>query len=207
MEVDQRRSIRGELTYGGRSDESLLMEVDQTRARKLNRRCILKWRRRCILEWWDWKERPSYPLAEKKMYVDVDKLTEDNRWSENLPDNLVEMVMKRLSLVDSIRYVAVCTSWRSVSSQWFQRATRISWLMRAVNVTPHSGCSSKRWSVDGWLIMTEFSRPYVLRNYFFNPMTGARLMLPPLEGAIPWDSVAYSDPNCSDCIVACSNYI
>lgn len=37
-------------------------------------------------------------------------------------------------------------------------------------------------SVGGWLIMTEFSRPYVWRNYFFNLMTGAQFMLPPHGG-------------------------
>ncbi|KAK9921087.1 hypothetical protein M0R45_029616 [Rubus argutus] len=80
------------------------------------------------------------------MYVDVDKLTKDNRWSEHLPDDLVEMVVKRISLVDSIRFDAVCTSWRSVSSQWFQRATRVPWLMRAVKFLDSTSVQYKFYS-------------------------------------------------------------
>lgn len=53
-----------------------------------------------------------------------------NRWSEHLPDDL--MIEKRLSLIDSLRFSAVCPSWRSELSQWCQRATEIPWILKCV---------------------------------------------------------------------------
>ncbi|XP_024190336.1 F-box/kelch-repeat protein At3g18720-like [Rosa chinensis] len=55
-----------------------------------------------------------------------------NRWSKHLPDELIEMIVKRLPLVDSVRFAAVCPSWRSVSSQCFQRVTRLPWLLKSI---------------------------------------------------------------------------
>ncbi|PRQ44165.1 putative F-box domain-containing protein [Rosa chinensis] len=61
-------------------------------------------------------------------------MDDHNRWSKHLPDILIEMIVKRLTLVDSIRFAAVCPSWRSVSSQWSQRVTRLPWLLDSTEI-------------------------------------------------------------------------
>nr|XP_011468152.1 PREDICTED: uncharacterized protein LOC105352524 [Fragaria vesca subsp. vesca] len=42
------------------------------------------------------------------------------------------MLMKRLSLIDSLKFSAVCTSWRRASSKWCQRATLFPWILKRV---------------------------------------------------------------------------
>lgn len=158
---------------------------------------------------------------------------DENRWSEHLPDDLIEMLVKRLSLVDSLKFSAVCTSWRRISSQWFQRATRIPWILKQIQsvdsttancslYSPSEDCvynlkfpkattdtsyyMSFLGAIDGHLIMSEHkwlkTMPLARSiNYLLNPITGARIMLPPLS-EVPMISVASSNPRCSECIVA-----
>ncbi|KAL6138168.1 hypothetical protein ACLB2K_063453 [Fragaria x ananassa] len=157
----------------------------------------------------------------------------NSRWSKHLPDELIEMIVKRLTLVDSIRFAAVCSTWRSVSSQWFQRVTRLPWLLKSVEILdskttvnyslysvsedtaydlkfPSESASSDEilctGSANGWLIMSECcDEPITCTNYLLNPMTGDRIKLPQVTGFFPHVSTASSDPRSPDCIVATKN--
>ncbi|KAL6145394.1 hypothetical protein ACLB2K_056082 [Fragaria x ananassa] len=113
------------------------------------------------------------------------------------------MILKRLTLVDSIRFAAVCSTWKSVSSQWLQRATRLPWLLRSswfldsetVNYSlyspsedtvydlkfPSASRSSNEilcsGSVHGWLIMSEWTK-----KQRFCDITAINYFLNPMTG-------------------------
>ncbi|KAL6145386.1 hypothetical protein ACLB2K_056074 [Fragaria x ananassa] len=133
-------------------------------------------------------------------------------WSKHLPDELIEIIVKRLTLVDSIRFAAVCSLWRRVSSQWFQRVTRLPWLLKktrfldseTVNYSLYSPSEDTDYdlkfpsasrsnlircsgSIDGWLIMSEWTKKVTSYttsiNYFLNPITTSiNYFLNPMTG-------------------------
>ncbi|KAM5572306.1 hypothetical protein ABKV19_012390 [Rosa sericea] len=172
----------------------------------------------------------------------------DDRWSKHLPHELVDMIVKRLGLVDSKTFAAVCSSWRSVTmaSQWL--ATQFPCILQSL---PYEDCSAgtscyslyspgedraannlkfPKEIVDrdgmapycsgcfgSWLIIAEHSRqPKKAKSYFFNPVSGARIALPPhtnrsffvRDDETGWNekvvvkTVASSDPTDPNCIVA-----
>ncbi|KAL6205099.1 hypothetical protein ACLB2K_022363 [Fragaria x ananassa] len=165
----------------------------------------------------------------------------DDRWSKDLPYELVDMIVKRLWLFDSISCTAVCSSWRLV---WKRRLeTSFPFILQSVpyqdyyslyspaedratnnlrfpkGVVDRDGmapyCSS---SCNSWLIIAEHSseQPQTARNYFFNPVSGARIALPPHSNPsffvrddrthrhkkVFVKTVASSDPTDPNCIVA-----
>ncbi|KAL6141518.1 hypothetical protein ACLB2K_059806 [Fragaria x ananassa] len=160
------------------------------------------------------------------------QVDDDDRWSKHLLDEVIEMTVKRLTLVDSIRFAAVCPSWRRVSTQWIQRVTRLPWLLKTVefldsetvNYSLYSpsediaydlkfprenACSEDilcSGSTNGWLIMSEYCHdPIRCTNYLLNPITGDRIKLPQVTGFIPHVSTASADPRSPDCIVTTKN--
>ncbi|XP_004293152.1 PREDICTED: uncharacterized protein LOC101312992 [Fragaria vesca subsp. vesca] len=165
----------------------------------------------------------------------------DDRWSKDLPYELVDMIVKRLWLFDSISCTAVCSSWRLV---WKRRLeTSFPFILQSVpyqdyyslyspaedratnnlrfpkGVVDRDGmapyCSG---SCNSWLIIAEHSseQPQTARNYFFNPVSGARIALPPHSNPsffvrddrtrrhkkVFVKTVASSDPTDPNCIVA-----
>nr|XP_011463936.1 PREDICTED: uncharacterized protein LOC105351434 [Fragaria vesca subsp. vesca] len=129
----------------------------------------------------------------------------DDRWSKDLAHELVDMIVKRLCLFDSISCTAVCSSWRLVWKRRFgnqfpfilrsfpyqsyyslyspgeDRATNNLRFPKGVvdrdGTAPY--CSG---SCGGWLIIAEHNsqpHPKPARSYFFNQVSGARIALPP----------------------------
>ncbi|XP_024171495.1 F-box/kelch-repeat protein At3g18720-like [Rosa chinensis] len=172
----------------------------------------------------------------------------DDRWSKHLPRELADMIVKRLGLVDSKTFAAVCSSWRSVTmaSQWL--ATQFPCSLQSL---PYEACSAgtpcyslyspcedraannlkfPKEIVDrdgmasycsgcfgSWLIIAEHRHnPKTAKSYFFNPVSGACIALPPhrnrsffvRDDETGWNekvvvkTVASSDPTYPNCIVA-----
>ncbi|XP_004300840.1 PREDICTED: uncharacterized protein LOC101299386 [Fragaria vesca subsp. vesca] len=165
----------------------------------------------------------------------------DDRWSKDLAHELVDMIVKRLCLFDSISCTAVCSSWRLVWKRRFgnqfpfilrsfpyqsyyslyspgeDRATNNLRFPKGVLVDCRCTASYCSGSYGSWLIIAEHSQhPKSARSYFFNPLSGARIALPPhlnpsffvRDDETDWDekfivkTVASSDPTDPNCIVA-----
>ncbi|KAL6174779.1 hypothetical protein ACLB2K_051425 [Fragaria x ananassa] len=165
----------------------------------------------------------------------------DDRWSKDLPHELVDMIVKRLWLFDSISCTAVCSSWRLVWKRRFgnqfpfilrslpyqsyyslyspgeDRATNNLRFPKGVLVDCHGTASYCSGSYGSWLIFAEHSQhPKSARSYFFNPLSGAGIALPPhsnpsfflrddetgCDEKVIVKTVASSDPTDPNCIVA-----
>ncbi|KAK9289120.1 hypothetical protein L1049_017593 [Liquidambar formosana] len=148
-------------------------------------------------------------------------LSSSSRWSDHLPEEVMELILQRLCLNDYLRFSAVCSSWRSVvakaiSNKRCRPTPHFPLIMFGVfayknlNARFLDLCDKGRvsmpcrenlygryccGSVEGWLILTDgfmwrpegffnFWSPSSLfkfemvNNYFFNPVTGAKVMLP-----------------------------
>ncbi|XP_038971806.1 probable F-box protein At1g44080 [Phoenix dactylifera] len=125
-----------------------------------------------------------------------------SRWSELLPDELLDLIVKKLTRAsDYLRFRCVCKSWRSVA--------------KPTNLSPHLPLLMLRYhpSTDrrsvlsvsarqirtlsipelvnkvilaasrGWLLLLDVA-PADGRLFLLNPLTGSEIQLPPTDGFI-----------------------
>ncbi|KAL6136402.1 hypothetical protein ACLB2K_061697 [Fragaria x ananassa] len=158
---------------------------------------------------------------------------EESRWSNNLPEEILDLVLQWLCIQDYVRCRSVCLSWRGIIDMAIARkcirpAPQLPWLvLRAHRLCLKDTCflslsDQKTYkpnpthmnrfncvgSIEGWLVMVDNAgwhpeafmnlwslepwsffihrrySAYTTVNYFFNPVSGARVMLPS-QSAIP----------------------
>jgi hypothetical protein len=172
--------------------------------------------------------------------VGLEKCEKENIMLTNLPDDVLELIMKRLSLNDCLALRAICRSCRKTISnaienkhcchlpeipQVFLLSKNSSFFynLSKKSMHHHLGTSPRRLSiicigsVEGWLIMSDYSEKGFEKCFFLNPVTDVRIMIPsklslPTYSSIQGDRppclrkmVASSKPNCdgsSDCYLA-----
>ncbi|XP_061376068.1 uncharacterized protein LOC133318126 [Gastrolobium bilobum] len=154
----------------------------------------------------------------------------------SLPDDIMELIMKRLCLKDCLGLREICTPWRDTvanaiankhchplpelplivvkykeSSTVFRlRTERLLYTKRPL----FEKMQSIRGSVEGWMIVSEYSNVGSLTIFFFNPVTNARVFVPsvlnfPSNSPLQADKllmkkmVASSKPDCLDCFLVC----
>ncbi|XP_020236903.1 F-box/kelch-repeat protein At1g57790 [Cajanus cajan] len=134
-------------------------------------------------------------------------------WSD-LPTELLESILSRLSLDDNVRASVVCKSWHSVATavcvvipspwlmyfpkfdDWYEFYDPVKRKTYSIELSELSGarvCYTK----DGWLLLY---RPRTHSVFFFNPFTQEIIKLPRFE--MSYQIVAFScAPTSSDCIL------
>lgn len=124
---------------------------------------------------------------------------EEERWSSQLPYDIMQLILQRLPLSDYLRCREVCLSWRAVIDP---HPHQLPWLLlhsehiffvkdgcfvidqRKISTHKSNTSVIRRecvGSIKGWLIMVtlETGRYDTLSCYFFlNPISGARVELP-----------------------------
>ncbi|XP_004305821.1 PREDICTED: uncharacterized protein LOC101311213 [Fragaria vesca subsp. vesca] len=151
------------------------------------------------------------------------------RWSEQLPDEIMHLFLERLCISDYLHCRQVCRSWRNAvrratASKCCRPAVELPWLVpdgkygfnlsnkKIVKGKPKSRLyQTKIWqycvgSIEGWLIVVKHIDGEHNNISFLNPVSRARVMLPPRSidiGFFYRKVVASTAPTSSQCIVAC----
>ncbi|KAJ3703222.1 hypothetical protein LUZ61_006927 [Rhynchospora tenuis] len=148
---------------------------------------------------------------------DENKVVVSRQWNE-LPIELLELLLLRLSFVDCLRLPSVCKGWSKASSS-IQKGKVWPWLMHLPNIKYRSYkffdpfyCKeytfkndalnasdhlALRFSKDGWVVVTEGNN----RVFILNPSTAQVIKLPCLEKYI-FDSISFmSVPTSPDFVV------
>ncbi|KAL6140493.1 hypothetical protein ACLB2K_058792 [Fragaria x ananassa] len=152
------------------------------------------------------------------------------RWSEQLPEEIMHLFLERLCISDYLHCRQVCRSWRkavrrAIASKCCRPATELPWLVpddiyafnlsdkKIVKGKPKSLLYQMKisqrcvGSIEGWLIVVR--KVYGEHNNisFLNPVSRARVMLPPISSWLTDFSyrkvVASTVPTSLQCIVAC----
>jgi len=153
---------------------------------------------------------------------------EENNILTNLPVDVLELIMKRLHLKDYLGLRATCRSCRKTVSNFIEnkrcchlhglplvflksKKSRFLYSLSTKSVhrirTPQLGRNNKcLGSVEGWLIVGDFSEKGFAKFFFSNPVTEVRITIPsklPLPSSAQCDGilpvrkmVASSNPNC-----------
>ncbi|CAN6220147.1 unnamed protein product [Urochloa humidicola] len=122
-------------------------------------------------------------------------------WAD-LPRDLLESILARLTVPDRLRFPAVCTAWHSATTSLSSAAAPLSpWLMLPCNPTARRGGGDAKFlslaegrayaipqpppaasdrlvigsSPDGWLVIADAHSEL----HLLNPVTGAQVPLPP----------------------------
>lgn len=147
--------------------------------------------------------------TEKKKELEEEQQT----WSE-LPTDLLELIISRLTLMENIRTSAVCKRWLSVAIS-VRVVNKPPWLMyfpkfgdlfefydpskrKTYSIElPELHGSRVCYTKDGWLLLY---KPRTQRVLFFNPFTRELIKLPRFE--MTYQIVAFSSsPKSPECIV------
>ncbi|RDX83872.1 F-box protein, partial [Mucuna pruriens] len=134
-------------------------------------------------------------------------------WSD-LPTELLELILSRLSLDDNIRASVVCKRWHSAATSvcvvnqspwlmyfpkfgdWYEFYDPVQRKTYSIELPELSG-SRVCYTKDGWLLLY---RPRTHRMFFFNPFTQEIIKLPRFE--MSYQIVAFScAPTSSDCVL------
>ena len=134
-------------------------------------------------------------------------------WSD-LPTELLELIVSRLTLEDNVRVSVVCKRWHSVAIS-VRVVNQSPWLMyfpKSGNLyefydpslrkthsieLPELNGSRVCYTKDGWLLLY---RPRSHRMFFFNPFTREVIKLPRFE--LTYQIVAFScAPTSTSCIL------
>ncbi|KAH6837807.1 hypothetical protein C2S53_013967 [Perilla frutescens var. hirtella] len=150
----------------------------------------------------------------KRMQKSVAEIVQDNYTYSELPTELMELILSKLNLKDSIRASAVCKKWLAVATS-LRKPINAPWLMSF----PKSGewyqffdPSSRRmyyaeypelhgsricYAKDSWLLAF---KPRTRCVFFFQPYTRALIKLPKQQSAL--DNMAFSAaPTSSSCVL------
>lgn len=144
---------------------------------------------------------------------DNNKEVEQQTWSE-LPIELIELIMKHLTLRDNVRASVVCKRWNlaALSVRVVNQSPCLMYFPKFGNLyefydpsrnktycieLPELQGSRVCYSKDGWLLQY---KPTAYRVFFFNPFTRELIKLPRFE--LTYQIVAFScAPTSSNCIV------
>lgn len=155
---------------------------------------------------------------------------ENITWTQ-LPEDILEQIMKRLSISDWLRLRAVCSTLRDTVAnaiankhchplpelpqvflqadkdmRFFSLGTGLEHYPKTQILEQNQVCHG---SIEGWLIVSEYVERSSMTISFFNPVTSARVFVPP-QLYFPTNSplkddklflgkmVASSTPDCSD---------
>ncbi|BFG13898.1 hypothetical protein CerSpe_001720 [Prunus speciosa] len=154
-----------------------------------------------------------------------------SKWSKQVPDDIMQSVLQKLSIFDFFRCRSVCRSWRdsvdrAISSKRCRPAPQLPWLFcsrdRAflsyceyepksykLNLPSDDAHDEYVGSIEGWLMRVDGTGSIIT---LLNPISGGRVILPPCKHELTAASfisklVASSVPSppslpCT-CIVAC----
>ncbi|XP_004304939.1 PREDICTED: uncharacterized protein LOC101301895 [Fragaria vesca subsp. vesca] len=180
-------------------------------------------------------------LIRRKFYTGKRYNSEEGGWIEQLPDDVMQLILQRLPLSDYLNCRDVSRCWRAAinNKRWLPAPHQLPWLVVSscigrdmlasyikidddddlrINVShqktwkvktdPPADCYCAG-SVEGWLIITT-SRSYVERFFFWNPVSGARVMLPTHHSSLgrfpKVKVVASSVPTTTECYVSCLHF-
>ncbi|XP_061346553.1 uncharacterized protein LOC133292193 [Gastrolobium bilobum] len=123
----------------------------------------------------------------------------NSRWA-NLPDDVLELIMKRLSLKDYLGLRAICSPWRAtVANAILNKHCHPLPELPLVVLNSHESYTffnlrterllcpktplfknmqTFHGSVEGWMIVSEYVNVASLNIFFFNPVTNARVFVP-----------------------------
>ncbi|KAJ1697018.1 hypothetical protein LUZ63_005530 [Rhynchospora breviuscula] len=148
---------------------------------------------------------------------DANEMVISRQWGE-LPIELLELLLPRLSLVDCLQLTSVCKGWSEASSS-IRKGKVWPWLMHLPNFKSQS-CKffdplyrkeytfksdaldardhlALRFSKNGWVVATEGNQ----RVFILNPFTAQVINLPPLKKYI-FDGISFmSVPTSPDFVV------
>ncbi|BFG13897.1 hypothetical protein CerSpe_001710 [Prunus speciosa] len=123
-----------------------------------------------------------------------------SKWSKQVPDDIMQSVLQRLSIFDYFRCRSVCRSWRdsvdrAISSKRCRPLPQLPWLFGSRDRDFLSYCEYEQkfyklnlpsddahdeyvGSIEGWLMRVDGTGSIIT---LLNPISGARVMLPPCK--------------------------
>ncbi|XP_010058839.2 uncharacterized protein LOC104446717 [Eucalyptus grandis] len=112
---------------------------------------------------------------------------------EELPQEILELIARRLVIEDFLAFRGVCTSWRSAAAkETYNTKSKAPWLMNYVDNQRAEFCSPPTWriypmrvpgshvrtfSAPGWILASRGDREY----HIFNPLSRVSIELPALK--------------------------
>lgn len=145
----------------------------------------------------------------------------NSSWSQ-LPQDMLELICQRLSLIEISRVAAVCQDWMYVmrdmmprrhgtpclmylrededgTTAFFDPSSEGHWKFR---IPSYFRESIILYSKDGWILMAEILHEDLeMIPFFLNPLTKTRIDLPALEKNLAWGFSFSTVPTSKDCIV------
>ncbi|KAM1223687.1 hypothetical protein ACFX2G_043637 [Malus domestica] len=103
----------------------------------------------------------------------ISKVEDSSPWSNKLAGDVMQLILRRLGLLDYVRCAAVCRSWQAIIKSNIQSRRPL-----AQDQVPWLMLSSHPLSTrDHRVLSPEF--------FFFNPISGDRVMLPSSQSTLP----------------------
>ncbi|KAM1714408.1 hypothetical protein ACFX12_025020 [Malus domestica] len=112
-------------------------------------------------------------ICRRRRRMIISKVEDSSPWSNKLAGDVMQLILRRLGLSDYVRCAAVCRSWQAIIKSNIQSRRplaqdQVPWLM--LNSHPMS-------TRDHRVLSPEF--------FFFNPISGDRVMLPSSQSTLP----------------------
>ncbi|XP_057418553.1 uncharacterized protein LOC130712751 [Lotus japonicus] len=139
-------------------------------------------------------------LNENKNVNGKEEKNDINKWA-HLPDEILELIMKRLCLNDYLALRTICSPWKRIVTNaitikhccplrepplivlnsnkqvlFSLRTEREHYPKRSIYESTHIACLG---SHEGWMIMSDHVEMGILSVFFFNPVTNRRVSVPP----------------------------